>query len=262
MQKNNIINIRYERVKSTAKEYEETLDLQRNLLEQINEAQQKIYENLIKASKIKVDLAIDTGSFERDWLDFENKVIKKLDKDDFLGNAKANVKELMSYFNSSQVQKTADQIKNINKQIAIMQKGGISSIYGNNLVQAKTDLQQYMKQQMDDLEKVQSIVDNIKDNYLDGIKSAKDQMDDQVDQYERVNDLIEHNVKLTQLLYGDKAYDTMDKYYNLQKQNNEAELDSLKRQQEFWQEKMNQQLVGSDAWNEFKKNLDIYFYYL
>jgi len=37
-------------------------------------------------------------------LDFENKFIKKLDKDDFLGNAKASAKELMSYFDSEQVQ--------------------------------------------------------------------------------------------------------------------------------------------------------------
>jgi len=64
-------------------------------------------------SKIKVDLSIDTGEFERDWLDFENKFIKKLDKDDFLGSAKASAKELMSYFNSKQIQDTSDQIKKI-----------------------------------------------------------------------------------------------------------------------------------------------------
>jgi len=55
-------------------------------------------------SKIRVDLSIDTGDFERDWLEFENKFIKKLDKNDFLGSAKASAKELMSYFNSNQVQ--------------------------------------------------------------------------------------------------------------------------------------------------------------
>jgi len=77
-----------------------------------------------------------------------------------------------------------------------------------------------MKQQMDDLGNVQDLVDKIKDDYLNALDSAKDKMDDQIDQYERVNDLIEHNVKLAQLLYGDKAYDTMDKYYELQKANN------------------------------------------
>ena len=78
-----------------------------------------------------------------------------------------------------------------------------------------------MKQQMDDLEKIQDLVEEMQDNYLDAIDKARDKMDEQIDQYERVNKLIDHNVKLTQLLYGDKAYDTMDKYYEKQKQHNQ-----------------------------------------
>jgi len=113
----------------------------------------------------------------------------------------------MSYFNSDQVQQTASEIDKIRNEIAIMQAGGSSSIYsvvdkdGNivaqNLAQAQEDLEDYMKQQMDDLGDVQDLIDDIKDNYLDALDNAKDKMDDQIDQYERVNDLIEHNVKLT-----------------------------------------------------------------
>ena len=95
-----------------------------------------------------------------------------------------------------------------------------------------------------------------KRRYVDHPDDAKDKMDDQIDQYERVNNLIDHNVKLVELLYGDKAYDSMQKYYNLQKVNNERELESLKKQQEYWQEKMNNEVVGSDAWKKFKDNLD------
>jgi len=113
-----------------------------------------------------------------------------------------------------------------------------------------------MKQQMEDLENIQDLVDDIKDNYLDALDDAKEKMDDQIDQYERVNDLIEHNVKLVDLLYGDKAYDTMNKYYDLQKANNERELQSLKMQQDYWQNLMNNETVGSDAWKAMKENLD------
>jgi hypothetical protein len=65
-------------------------------------------------------------------------------------------------------------------------------------------------------------------------------MDENVDQYERINDLIDHNVKLTELMFGDKAYDTMNKYYDLQKKNNQNELNSLVQQREYWLSKMNQ----------------------
>ena len=224
--------------------------------EQIQKITDEIYEKRIEMSKIKVDLAIDTGDFERDWLDFENKVIKKLNDDDILGTAKANAKELMSYFNSDQVQKTAEQIKNIRSEIAIMQQGGTSNIYGTNLAQAKEDLEEYMKQQMDDLGDVQELVDDIKEGYLDALDEAKEKMDDQIDQYERVNDLIDHNVKLVQMLYGDKAYDTMNKYYDMQKANNEDALNSLRMQQQYWINLMANQTEGSDAWKAMKENLD------
>jgi hypothetical protein len=65
-------------------------------------------------------------------------------------------------------------------------------------------------------------------------------MDENVDQYERINDLIDHNVKLTELMFGDKAYDTMNKYFDLQKKNNQNELNSLVQQREYWLSKMNQ----------------------
>jgi hypothetical protein len=81
-------------------------------------------------------------------------------------------------------------------------------------------------------------------------------MDDQIDQYERVNDLINHNVKLTQLLYGDAAYNTMNKYYNLQKQYNEREMQSLRMQQKYWQDLMKNEAEHSPAWEAMKKNLD------
>ena len=253
---------KYDAIKSNIKQYDDTLKLQRDIANQQQQIQDKIYENLIAMSKIKVDLSIDTGDFEREWLDFENKFIKKLDKNDFLGSAKASAKELMSYFNSKQVQQTANQIKKIKDEITIMNAGGTSSIYGNNLAQAKEDLEEYMKQQMDDLEEIQDMVDNIKDNYLDAIDSAKDKMDEQIDQYERVNDLIDHNVKMVELLYGDKAYDSMQKYYNLQKTNNERELESLKKQQDYWQQRLNSyydkdgNIINQEAWEKVKKNLD------
>jgi hypothetical protein len=77
-----------------------------------------------------------------------------------------------------------------------------------------------MRQQMSDLQAIQEQVDNIKNSYLSAIDDAKSKMDDQINQYERINGLVDHQVKMAQLLYGDKAYDTLDKYYNLQKRNN------------------------------------------
>lgn len=238
------------------KSYNDAWEADQKRLEQIRDLQDQIIEKQIAISQATVNFSIDTGQAERDWLKFEKKFIKKIDNDDFLGQAKASVKQLMSYFNSEQIQNTANQIQQLQKEIAIMQAGGFSLIYGDDKNSAQERLEELMKQQMDDLQEIQDLVDDIKDNYLDAIDDAKDKMDQQINQYERINDLIDHNVKLTELIYGDKAYKTLDKYYNLMQKNNQQELDSLKRQQEYWQERMNQQVIGSDAWQQFKKNLD------
>ena len=251
---------RYQRVKKTADEYEETLDLQRDLLEQINENQEKQYENLIKQSKIRVDLAVDTGDLEREYLDFENKFIKKLDKDDFLENAKANVKELMSYFNSDQIKKRNEEINSLNAIIQRIEKNGggayVDPSTGYNLAAAQERLSELFKDQTKALEEIDDLVKEIQEIYLDSLKDAKDKMDDQIDQYERVGELIEHNAKLAQLIYGDKAYASLEKYYALQQRNDQRILNNLRMQQQYWQSQLDNEVVGSDAWLEIKKNLD------
>ena len=244
------------RIQDNVKEYENTQDIIDDINKQTQQNLEKIYENNIQAFNLKVHLSIDSGQLERDWLDFEKKFIKKLDDGDFIGSAKASMKDLMSYFNSNQIQATADAIKRIQNEIAIMQAGGTSSIYGDNMAQAQQDLEEYMKQQMSDLEDIQGYVDDIKENYLDALDDAKDKMDDQIEQYERVNDLIDHNVKLVQMIYGDKAYNTMQKYYQMQKENNNNALDSLRQQQQYWQNLLNNEEVGTQSYNRIKENLD------
>ena len=246
----------YDRKTDLLDSYEKAWQEDEKTREEIEKLWQQIYENRIIQSKIKVDLDIDSGDLERQWLEFENKVIKKIKKNDFVEQAKANAKQIASYFNSGQIESTKQQIDFIRKQIEIMESGGTSDTYGTDMAQAQKDLEQYMKQQMDDLEKIQDLVEEMQDNYLDAIDKARDKMDEQIDQYERVNKLIDHNVKLTQLLYGDKAYDTMDKYYEKQKQNNQEALQSLRAQQQYWQQRMDNETPGSEAWQKFKKNVD------
>jgi hypothetical protein len=57
-------------------------------------------------------------------------------------------------------------------------------------------------------------------------------------------------------MYGDKAYDSLSKYYQLQQQNDERALANLRMQQEYWQSQLNNEVVGSDSWLAIKKHLD------
>ena len=53
-------------------------------------------------------------------------------------------------------------------------------------------------------------------------------------------------LKLTVLLYGDKDYDTLNKYYDLQKQNNMNTLQTLKEQEEYWRNRMQNEVVNEN----------------
>ena len=106
---------------------------------------------------------------------------------------------------------------------------------------------------MDSLEEVQDKQEEIQELYLDSIDKAKDKMDDVISQYERINDLVEHNIKLTELLYGDNAgYDIRDSYYSRQSLNNSQMIQTLRQQQAYWQNQLNNATPGTEDWNRFK----------
>jgi hypothetical protein len=53
-------------------------------------------------------------------------------------------------------------------------------------------------------------LDNIDQAYLDTIDDVQDNFDKQIDDYEYVADLIEHDIDLLELLYGDRNYNAMN----------------------------------------------------
>jgi hypothetical protein len=65
--------------------------------------------------------------------------------------------------------------------------------------------------QMEDFEK---LINDIDKAYLNTIDDIQDQFDKQIEDYEYVNELLEHDMDLLKLVYGDRNYDAMDKYYS------------------------------------------------
>jgi hypothetical protein len=59
---------------------------------------------------------------------------------------------------------------------------------------------------MSSLEDIEDIVANVKQTIFDAIDKAQDAFDEQKKEYEYIADLIEHNQKVVELLYGEDAY--------------------------------------------------------
>lgn len=248
----------YENFKSLIDEYDNLIsDKIPGLEDDIQDALDKQIEIQIKEFTMEVDLRLNMADAERDFNEFKKKVIDGIKEDDILGNALSKLTDFSSYYKSDgtgvietltkQVNETIDQINQING-------GGFSSVYGDDKSKAMEDLQNYYKELMNQLENVEDLVDEIKESYLDMIDEAKDKFDEQIDQYEYITDLIDHNINLIGLLYGDNAYGQLEKYYKVQEENNNKQLDFYKQQVDFWKQRMDAEEEGSEAWEKYKKN--------
>lgn len=259
---------KYENTKKDIQRYDKIVSEEiPNLQKAVQEAVDKQTQINIKKFKIKVDLEMDMSEAEREFNEFTKTVKKQLRDDDILGNAQAYLKDYSSYYKGGYdvIQSLTDQIRNTRNQINNIDRQGSSSVYGKDRAAAIKDLQEYTKELMSNLEDIEDVVANIKDTIFDAIDKAQDAFDEQKKEYEYIADLIEHNQKVVELLYGEDAYNQLQEYYKLQQKNNKNQLDFLRQQKEMWysrmeaeRKRMNSLPKGTNAWKEANDRFEEY----
>lgn len=215
---------------------EELPGLQDSITDNIN----KKIELQVQKFKVNIELQLDIADAQKDFNKFRKQVIDQIRKDDILGQVRYNLLDFSTYFQWGKkdlIDGLTEQVNNTLTEIARMERG-LDSVYGDNKALAMQDLKDYSKQLMDNLEDVQDLINDIKDSIYDAIDNAQDALDDQIDKYEYITDLINHNSKVVEMLYGEDAYDSLAKYYNLQQKNNNKQLDFLRQQVKLWQGRM------------------------
>ena len=249
----------YEKFKKILSKYEELNADEKEIEKQQQEIEDKATEVRIKKFTLKVDLALDTAQAERDFNAFKKKVIDGIKDDDFAGQANALLSNFSSYVKSDgtgEIQALTDQLNKTKSEIEIMEAGGKSTIYGDNLAKAYEDLEKYEKNAETALENYAQISKDIEETYLSAIDKAQEKLDEQSEQYEFISDLIDHDKDVIGLIYGDKAYSQLAKYYEMQRKNNNDNLDFARKQVEFWKQRMDNEEKDSKAWKEYKANYE------
>ena len=248
----------YEQFKKDMEYYEnlvsETIP---DLEAQIQDAMDKQIEIQIQKFTMEVEIRLEMAEAERDWNEFKKKIIDDIDDDDILGNAMAKMLDFDSYYKDSGkgvVQALTKQVNDTLDQLHQIDETGTSSVYGDNKAQAMEDLQKYYTELMQQLEDVKDLQDEIKDAYLDMIDEANEKFDAQIEKYETITELIEHNMNVVELLNGDDAYDQLAKYYELQERNNLKQLDFHRQEVAFWRERMDSVEEGSEEWDAYREN--------
>ena len=109
-----------------------------DLVDDIEEITQEQIEINIKKFRTEVQIRLDMGEAERDWNDFVRNVInsddvlKDTNFDKVFEDAKQNLGDLTSYFETKQVEALANKMMQTRQQIESIDATGTSSIYGDN----------------------------------------------------------------------------------------------------------------------------------
>ena len=239
-------------------EYDKTVtDIIPELESNIQDAIDKQIEIKIEEFTMEIKIRLDMSEAERDWNEFKRKVIDGIKDTDILGNTRARLRDFNSYYNSEntgEVQSLMKQVSNTQAQLEQMDRTGWSDFYGDNRAQALEDLKSYNDQLMKSMEDVEDLIEEIKKSYLDMMDEAADKFQDQVDMYEQVKDIIDHDMNIIKLVYGEDSYADLEKYYQMQEDNNNKQLDFLRQQKDFWYAQMQTLEQGSEEWEKAKEN--------
>ena len=210
----------------------------------------------IEKFDMEIEIRLNLAEAERDWNDFKKKIIDEVEDDNILGNAMAKLVDFSSYYkedNTGVVQALRKQVDNTLAELNQMDTNGWSNVYGDNRTAALEDLKKYYEELMTNLEDVLDLQKEIHESYIDMMDEAQDKFDEQIKSYEMISDLIDHDMKVISLVYGEESYNQLARYYDKQQQNFNSQLDFQRQQVDFWRAQLDALDEGSDAWENAKE---------
>ena len=248
----------YDKFKEDMEKYDQLLteDIP-ELEDQIQDAIDSQIELKISAFETEVQLKLDTTEAEKNMREFRRKVIDQLQDDDILGNALADYADL-SYYRNEQglgvVQIYTDQLSAINRAIAEIESTGWSERFGDNINAAKEAQKEAQNNLRQALMDEQDAIKKIKDAYLSMIDEAQGKWNEQIEAYNKLSNLINHDMNIIKLLYGeDKAYAQLNQYYKKQNEYNQQQLDMYVKQAKSWKEMLDK-TDDPEVQKKFKEN--------
>lgn len=247
----------FETFVSNIERYDELItDTIPGLEAEIQDAINEQIEIQIEQFNMEIEIRLNLAEAERDWNEFKKRIIDGIDDEDILGNASARLQDFYSYYKDDEngiIQANTRHVEDILQQLYQMDNAGWSDVYGDNRNQALEDLQTYYEQLMSDMNDLQDLQEEIHEAYLDMMDEAQDKFDEQIETYETISDLIEHDMNVISLVSGDESYTELAKYYEMQEDNYNKQLDFQRQQVDFWEQQMNTLEKGSDEWESAKE---------
>ena len=230
--------------------YNEMYDTENKLAElrqQQLENQMKMIENNLKGWEVEVELKLDMTKLKREWKAFIHDIEQDFRKiyEDLSLNSLTDRDSFNTYIEDAEtrMQQIADVEAELRKMDASKDANGVVQLSDDMMFGSISEAQEKLKELQSELVDVgnnlNDMYKSVWDNYIKGLDQAKDNFEDINDELEHLTNMLEYEKELIELVYGEEAYDLMNKYYETQQRNIEARVNSTRQQAQFWEEQFN-----------------------
>ena len=210
-------------------------------------------EKQIEAFEYKITLKLEVKDAERDWNDFKKEM---LEDDDILGRAGLNLETFKTYLGDEGTINTLTEKSNtLLDQLKQINETGTSSIYGDNKAKLMEDLKAVQEELMSAMKDQKDILKEIEQAYFDMLDAAQEAFDEQIAQYEAINEVYSHGLNVVNLLYGEDAYAEMEGFYQKQMENNTQMIDMQKKTVDYYKGLLQNASLSDDEREEVQKRL-------
>ena len=247
----------FDKFKEDLDRYDELVsDFIPSIYDEIEQAFDQQIEINVQKFNMELEITLDMNEATREWNEWKKKVLDGIDEDDILGNSTAKLEDFYTYFN----EKSSGDIQGLSKKVlADLEElkaldEGRDNVFGDDKQQGLDVLKEDYEQLMESLSNLVDLQDELYENIIEEIDIVQEKFDDQIESYEAITDMIEHDMKLIQLLYGEDSYGELAQYYEMQQKNYEKQLEFQQQQKDFWYAQMQAAEQGSEAWETARDN--------
>ena len=246
----------FEKFKTNLDRYDELVsDFIPQLYQNVQDALDKQIEINIQKFNYEITITLDLNQATRDWNAWAKRAMDGIDPEDILGNARARFKDIYSYFNGNgfgDIQEGSGHVRGILDNLYAMDRGE-DNVYGNNRAKGLEELKNYYTQLMESITGVIELQDELYQAVLDEMDDVQSKFDKQVESYEYLREILNHDLKVIQLTLGEDAYGEMMKFYEMQQDNYQKQLDFQRQQKDFWYAEMQAAEEGSKQWESARE---------
>ena len=247
----------FDKFKTNIDRYDELVsDFIPQLQQSIQDAIDKQIELNVQKFNLEITVTLDLNQATRDWNAWKKRIIDGINENDILGNARARLQDFSTYYNNNNRGDIQIASKHVNEVLGELYRmdAGEANVYGDNRTQALEDLKNYYTQLMQSMTDLDDLRKEMHESLLNEIDRVQEKFDEQIKKYETITNLINHDMKMIQLYYGEDSYAKLEKFYRQQQENNEQQLNMLRLEEEFWRKRMDSYEAGTEEYDKAVNN--------